>query len=54
MNDAALAGIPKIIETPKAGQGKDWDAVNLKCLRGLVKGLKTAAQGKGRKAKGSG
>jgi len=38
MNDAALAGIPKIIETPKAEQGKDWDAVNLKCLRGLVKG----------------
>jgi len=40
MNDAALAGIPKIIETPKMEQGKDWDAVNLKCLRGLVKGVR--------------
>jgi len=37
MNDAALADVPKIIETPKGGQGKDWDAVNLKCLRTLVR-----------------
>jgi deoxyribonuclease-4 len=38
MNDARLAGIPKILETPKEKGGKDWDAVNLKVLRGLVAG----------------
>jgi len=38
MNDAMLADVPKIIETPKEGSGKDWDAVNLNCLRRLVKG----------------
>ncbi|MDF1591943.1 MAG: deoxyribonuclease IV [Desulfobacterales bacterium] len=43
MNDAALADVPKIIETPKAAQGKDWDAANLKCLRGLVKGARLRA-----------
>ena len=37
MNDATLADVPKIIETPKEVQGKDGDAVNLKCLRGLVR-----------------
>ncbi|MEW6672398.1 MAG: deoxyribonuclease IV [Thermodesulfobacteriota bacterium] len=36
MNDTGLADIPKIIETPKESQGKDWDAVNLKCLKRLV------------------
>jgi len=45
MNDAALAGIPKIIETPKTGQELDWDAVNLKCLRGLVKGKRLKVKG---------
>lgn len=36
MNDRRLAGIPKIIETPKTGGGKDWDSINLKKLRQLV------------------
>ena len=45
MNDAALADVPKIIETPKEEQGKDWDAANLKCLRGLVKGVRQKANG---------
>lgn len=36
MNDSRLAGIPKIIETPKEKGGKDWDAVNLKVLRQMV------------------
>lgn len=33
MNDRRLAGIPKIIETPKTGSGKDWDRINLRKLR---------------------
>lgn len=33
MNDKRLAGIPKIIETPKTGGGKDWDRINLRKLR---------------------
>ncbi|RPH52947.1 MAG: deoxyribonuclease IV [Desulfobacteraceae bacterium] len=33
MNDKHLAGIPKIIETPKTGGGKDWDRINLRKLR---------------------
>lgn len=37
MNDGVWADIPKIIETPKVEGGKDWDAVNLKCLRRLVR-----------------
>lgn len=36
MNDSRLAGIPKILETPKEKGGKDWDAVNLKVLRQMV------------------
>jgi deoxyribonuclease-4 len=36
MNDTRLDGIPKILETPKEKSGKDWDAVNLKVLRGMV------------------
>lgn len=36
MNDSRLAGIPKILETPKEKGGEDWDAVNLKVLRGMV------------------
>lgn len=37
MNDSRLADIPKILETPKEKGGKDWDAVNLKVLRRMVK-----------------
>ncbi len=33
MNDKRLAGIPKIIETPKSGDGKDWDRINLRKLK---------------------
>ena len=33
MNDMRLAGIPKIIETPKTAGGKDWDRINLRKLR---------------------
>lgn len=40
MNDPGMVAIPKIIETPKEERGMDWDAVNLKCLRELVKGEK--------------
>jgi deoxyribonuclease-4 len=36
MNDSRLAGIPKILETPKEKGGKDWDAVNLRVLRRMV------------------
>jgi len=36
MNDRRLDGIPKIIETPKAGGGKDWDRINLRKLRLMV------------------
>jgi deoxyribonuclease-4 len=36
MNDSRLAGIPKILETPKEKGGEDWDAVNLKVLREMV------------------
>lgn len=43
MNDAALRSIPKIIETPKKEQGKDWDAVNLKCLRDLLRVRRAAS-----------
>lgn len=37
MNDGRLAGIPKIIETPKTRGGKDWDKINLRKLRMMVK-----------------
>jgi len=36
MNDQRLCHIPKIIETPKGKDGKDWDSVNLGKLRALV------------------
>ena len=35
MNDKRLTGIPKIIETPKTGGGKDWDRINLRKLRAM-------------------
>ncbi|MFC1858559.1 deoxyribonuclease IV [Thermodesulfobacteriota bacterium] len=37
MNDKRFRNIAKIIETPKKKKGKDWDKVNLKLLRSLVK-----------------
>jgi deoxyribonuclease IV len=37
MNDRRLRNIPKIIETPKEEEGKDWDKINLDLLRSLVK-----------------
>ncbi len=38
LNCPRLAGVPKILETPKgtAPRGLDWDAVNLRTLRRLV------------------
>jgi deoxyribonuclease-4 len=36
MTDPRLASIPKIIETPKKEDGKDWDRVNLDLLRSFV------------------
>lgn len=38
VRDDAFAGIPKILETPKAlnEQGRDWDEVNLQTLRSLM------------------
>lgn len=35
MKDERLAHIAKIIETPKEKEGKEWDKVNLKRLRGF-------------------
>lgn len=37
VNHPALRGVPKILETPKEKNeaGEDWDAVNLRLLRGL-------------------
>lgn len=49
MNDPRLAGVPKIIETPKQDEGRQMDPVNLGALRRLVKkraaetGLRVAA-----------
>ena len=40
MNDKRFAKIPKIIETEKGKDGRDWDKINLKCLRSLVSGKK--------------
>jgi deoxyribonuclease-4 len=37
INDRQLSHIPKIIETPKERNGKNWDHVNLKRLRMLLK-----------------
>lgn len=38
VHDKAFKKVPKILETPKAKdeQGRDWDAVNLETLRGLM------------------
>ncbi|MBU1182558.1 MAG: deoxyribonuclease IV [Pseudomonadota bacterium] len=36
MNDRRLAAIPKIIETPKAEGGKDWDRINLRKLKLMI------------------
>ncbi|MBC8443818.1 MAG: deoxyribonuclease IV [Deltaproteobacteria bacterium] len=41
MNDNRFARIPKIIETPKTNDGKDYDFINLDLLRSLIKGPKT-------------
>ena len=40
LNDPRFAEIPMYLETPKEKDehGEDWDAVNLRTLRGLVKG----------------
>jgi len=37
MNDDRLVDIPKIIETPKGTTDKDWDEINLKMLREMVR-----------------
>ena len=37
MTDPRLAGIPRIIETPKPKGSPDWDRINLDRLRGLVR-----------------
>lgn len=36
MNDKRFFNIPKIIETPKKKDGKDWDRVNLELLRSMI------------------
>ncbi|MGB7157057.1 MAG: deoxyribonuclease IV [Tepidisphaeraceae bacterium] len=39
VRDKAFKNVPKILETPKEGtseDGRDWDAVNLDALRGLM------------------
>lgn len=38
VRDEAFADVPKILETPKAKHedGRDWDAVNLEVLKGLM------------------
>ncbi len=38
VRDKDFAGVPKILETPKGKdeQGRDWDAVNVEVLRGLM------------------
>ena len=38
VRDKAFAGVPKILETPKGKHedGREWDAVNLEVLRGLM------------------
>jgi deoxyribonuclease-4 len=39
VQDAAFAKVPKILETPKEkhADGRDWDAVNLEMLRGMMR-----------------
>ncbi len=39
MKDPRLSHIPKIIETPKERNRKNWDSINLQRLRSLLKGL---------------
>ena len=41
-SDPCMAGVPKIMETPKeqCPDGRDWDVVNLELLRGLGAGKK--------------
>ncbi len=48
VNHPACRGIPKILETPKDERpdGKVWDAINLKALKGLEGSGKTASSGK--------
>ncbi len=41
MRDSRLHRIPKIIETEKEADGKDWDRINLACLRRLA-GMKAS------------
>lgn len=38
LNDSRLAGVPKILETPKGlnEHGVDLDTMNLRCLRGMI------------------
>src|SRR4029453_12511863 len=38
VRDEAFADVPKILETPKGSdeKGRNWDAVNVEVLRGLV------------------
>lgn len=36
VNHPALAGVPKILETPKEPEEDGWDAVNLKALKSLI------------------
>ena len=40
VNDLHLADVPMILETPKEkdGKGRDWDAINARTLRRLVRG----------------
>ena len=37
VNDPRLRDVPKILETPKEKGGKDWDAINLKQLRRMIR-----------------
>ena len=37
LSDYRLVDIPKIIETPKGEAGKDWDEINLKLLRQMIR-----------------
>ncbi|MEA1867579.1 MAG: deoxyribonuclease IV, partial [Thermodesulfobacteriota bacterium] len=37
MNDSRLQNIPKVLETPKGKEDKDWDQINLAKLRGFFR-----------------
>ena len=37
MNDSRLQSIPKVLETPKGKEDKDWDQINLSKLRGFLR-----------------